>query len=381
MKNRLLLIVAVIIATSCSKEQPWRIVSMPDFLNVDCYYPQKGWEESLSYILSSVKDEDIDFVTVAGDMVMGHWDSAAWNDRDSINKYSNIFYSAWKNRMAEHGFKYYVGIGDHEIGDNPWKTEKKMKAVKQYKKAFKDHFNMPLNGPKEMQGTAFWWRHKNALFISIDVFEESADYKELIRPGVTGAQLDWMNNVLKEESKGVDHIIVQGHAPALTPVRKWSSSGLTIVDGQDSELWQLMKRYGVDVYLCGEVHAVTCKERDGIMQIAHGGLIGYNSRTNYLVMEISEDKIDLEVKEIELTATGKHLIQTKKNRPLEQVGILDDKKGFYSIGKCCIDKSQGTKQFTNRTGYFLEKLESSNEIGYPIFHKTKDELKRLEELL
>ena len=33
-----------------------------------------------------------------------------------------------------------------------------------------------------------------------------------------------------------------------------------------------MVKHGVDLYLCGEVHAVTCTQRDGIQQIAHGGL-------------------------------------------------------------------------------------------------------------
>ena len=40
--------------------------------------------------------------------------------------------------------------------------------------------------------------------------------------------------------------------------------------GRDSEFWQTMKEYNVDAYLCGEVHAITCTERVGIMQIAHG---------------------------------------------------------------------------------------------------------------
>ncbi len=47
--------------------KPWRFVSMPDFLNVDTDYPQKGWEESLTYVLQAVKAEKPDFVMVAGD--------------------------------------------------------------------------------------------------------------------------------------------------------------------------------------------------------------------------------------------------------------------------------------------------------------------------
>jgi len=56
------------------QDQSWTFVSIPDFLNVHCDFPQKGWEDALSYILESVKREDPDYVVVAGHLVMGHWD-------------------------------------------------------------------------------------------------------------------------------------------------------------------------------------------------------------------------------------------------------------------------------------------------------------------
>jgi len=347
----------------------WTFVSMPDFLNVDCDYPQEGWEEALSYILESVKQENPDFLVVAGDLVMGHWDSPDWSDNDSIAKYSERYYSAWINRMNHHGLKFYTSIGDHEVGDNPWRTPKKLEAVKAYKQAFANYLKMPDNGPDHMKGTAFWWRHKNVLFISTDVFEEGESDQGLIKAGVSGNQLSWLKKIL-EENSDVDHKIVLGHAPILGPVRKWSSSGLMIKEGRDSEFWQTMKQYNVDAYLCGEVHAITCTERDGIMQIAHGGLIGYNTRTNYMVVKVSKDKIELEIKEIDLLPHGDHLWQTKNNRPLENVTISeeDKTKSFYTVGLATIEKSAG-KQFINRDGYFLTKHEMSNEFAVPVFRK------------
>jgi len=347
----------------------WTFVSMPDFLNVDCDYPQEGWEDALSYILESIKKENPDFLIVAGDLVMGHWDSPEWNDKDTIAKYSNRYYSAWINRMNNHGLKFYTSIGDHEVGDNPWKNSRKLETVKLYKDAFSKYLKMPENGPKHMKGTAFWWRHKNVLFISTDVFEKGQSDQGLIKAGVTGDQLSWLKKIL-EENQDVDHKIVLGHAPILGPVRKWSSSGLMIKEGRDSEFWQTMKKHNVDAYLCGEVHAITCTERDGIMQIAHGGLIGYNTRTNYMVVHVSKDKIELEIKEIDLLPHGEHLWQTKNNRPLENVTISEEDKikGFYSVGLVTIEKIEG-KIFINRKGYFLTKHETSNENAVPIFMK------------
>ncbi len=388
--NLIIAFLVIIAPLSCqskdlNEEESWTFVSMPDFLNVDCDYPQPGWEDALSYILNSVKNENPDFLLVPGDIVMGHWDDTMlknsqtlnWNNADTIAKYSERYYSAWKQRMDDQGLKYYTSIGDHEIGDNPWQKPKKIDAVKHYKNAFAKHMKMPTNGPDHMKGTAFWWKHKNVLFISVDVFEEGNSNQGSIKAGVTGRQLEWLEKVL-DNNKDVDHKIVMGHAPVLGPVRKWSSSGLMISEGRDSEFWQTMKANNVDAYLCGEVHAITCKERDGIMQVAHGGLIGYNTRTNYMVVKVSKDKIDLEIKEIEMLPSGKHLWQMGNNRPLEKVTITDEKKekGFYPVGIATIDKTNG-KQFINRKGYFLKEHEESNERGVPVFRDTFQEPQKI----
>jgi len=359
--------------SACNAQEndaPWTFVSMPDFLNVDCDYPQPGWEDALSYVLTSVKNENPDFLVVAGDLVMGHWDGPEGNNKDSIVKYSNRYYPAWKNRMKHYRLKFYTSIGDHEVGDNPWHDPKKVEAVSHYKEQFAAHMKMPQNGPEHMKGTAFWWRHKNVLFISTDVFEKGTSDQGSIKAGVTGKQLEWLEQVL-EENSDVHHKIVLGHVPILGPVRKWSSSGLMIKEGRTSDFWKTMKKFQVDAYLCGEVHAITCTERDDIMQIAHGGLIGYNTRTNYIVFKVTRDKLELEIKEIEMLPHGKHLWQKGTNRPLENVTITDDtkSKGFYLVGTATIDKSSDEKKFVDRRGYFLKKLESSADVAYPVFRK------------
>ncbi len=365
-------ILAFGILVSCTRGEKeakprWTFVSMPDFLNVDCDYPQPGWEEALSYILSSAKAENPAFLMVAGDLVMGHWDAPAWNDQDTIAKYSARYYSAWKERMRAHGLTYYTAIGDHEVGDNPWRSEKKWKAVPMYKEAFARHLSMPQNGPEHMRGTAFWWRHQDVLFISVDVFEEGEGKQGHIQAGVTGRQLQWFKEVLLNQADA-RHKIVMGHTPVLSPVRKWSSSGLILTGGRQSEFWQTMRQHEVDLYLCGEVHAITCTERDGIMQIAHGGLIGYNTRTNYLVVDVFADRLQLELKEIDMLPSGPHLWQTKNNRPLEKVAISPENRrlGFRPVGRLTIDKTTSTR-WIDRKGYFHPELASSDEAAVPIF--------------
>lgn len=353
-------------AEDASSANPsWTFVSMPDFLNVDTLYPQPGWEDALGTILEAVKSERPDFVMVAGDLLMGRWKSEA-----EIEKYAAVYYPAWIARMQAHRLKFYAAIGDHELGDNPW-PQAKARLVPLFKQKFRDYLKMPLNGPAHMRGTAFWWKHDGSLFVAVDVFESGDGRQGKIVARVTGEQLDWLDRVL-EANRDARHVVVMGHTPILGPVRAWSSSRLMLEGGADSPLWKTMAKHRVDLYLCGEVHAITCKQRDRIWQIAHGGLIGYNTRTNYLVGRVFADRIELELKEIDMLPSGEHLWQPGMNRPLTRVAIPDDAKrrGFTTVGRLVIDKSTAhEKTFRNAAGYFEKRYEPTGpEVYVPAFH-------------
>jgi type 1 glutamine amidotransferase len=334
-------------ANGVSSVKPWRFVSIPDFVNVDLTYPQPGWEETLSYVLNAIKAENPEFVLVAGDLVMGRWP-----DKESIKKYAATYYPAWIKRMEDHGLKFYTAIGDHEIGDNPWRGEK-ADLVSTFKKQFQKYLKMPFNGPLRMKGTAFWFVHENALFVSVDVFEKGEGPQGGIVPKVTGEQLEWFEKVLTE-NPGLEHVIVMGHTPILGPVAKESSSGLMLEGGKDSPLWQALKKHGVDLYLCGEVHAITCTQADGVLQIAHGGLFGYNPKVNYLVATVFADRIELTLKELEIVNSGERLWQEGNNRPYEKVSIADDvkQKDFATVGTATLRRESGNKILTQPTGCF-----------------------------
>jgi len=319
-----------------SSVKPWCFVSIPDFLNVDLTYPQPGWEETLDYVLSAIKAENPEFVLVAGDLVMGRWP-----DKESIKKYAAIYYPAWIKRMQDHGLKFYTAIGDHEIGDNPWRGAK-ADLVPTFKRQFQKYLKMPLNGPLRMKGTAFWFIHENALFVAVDVFEKGEGPQGGIVPKVTTEQLEWFEQVLTENS-GVEHVIVMGHTPILGPVAKESSSGLMLEGGRQSPLWQSLKDHDVDMYLCGEVHAITCTQADGVLQIAHGGLFGYNPKVNYLVATVFAGRIELTLKELEIVNQGGRLWQVGNNRPHETVSITDDvrQRGFATVGTATLKTGNG----------------------------------------
>jgi type 1 glutamine amidotransferase len=303
--------------------QPWRFVSIPNFVGADVSYPQNGWEETLDYVLKAIKAENPEFVLVPGDLVAG-----AWPDKDSIEKQASAYYPAWAKRMQDHDLAFYAAVGDHEIGGSPWPAEK-ADLARLFKRQFQKHLAMPLSGPLRMKGTAYWFIHENVLFVALDVFEKGSGSQAGIVPQVTGEQLQWLEQTLTD-NPGVEHVVVMGHTPVIPPAAQ-SDRGLILAGGVQSPLWQTLKTHRADLYLCGEVHATHCARADGILQMAHGASMGSDPKLNYLVATVSVKGIELEMKEI--------AVENKGGRPV----IADDvrKQGFVTIGNATL--SPGTE--------------------------------------
>ncbi len=327
-------------------EKPWTFVSIPDFLNKDTQYPHPGFEEALSYFLETVKAENPDFVLIPGDLVNGRWPTIMEPTKEGIIENAAIYYPAWKARMDTHNLEYYVAVGDHEVGDNPW-PEEKAKLVPVFEEQFRKYMQMPENGPDHMKGLAYHFIHNNTLFIAVDVFEPGEGTEGKIVAQVSGKQLEWLDEVLKTK-KEVDHIIVMGHTPILGPVNILNSSGMMLEKGIDSDLWKVLAKHQVDLYLCGEVHAITCTEKDKVQQIAHGSLFGWNPTVNYLLGRVTKDKIELELKEIDIIPK----LEGKKSMAITFTEEIK-KKGFRTVGTMTIDKSKA-KIKKSKTGCFLE---------------------------
>ena len=327
------------------KQKAWTFVSIPDFLNKDTLYPHPGFEESLDYILKSIKAENPDFVLVPGDLVNGRWPDLLRPTEEAIDKNAAIYYPAWIQRMKDRGLDFYAALGDHEVGDNPWPPAK-AKMVPFFKQKFRDYLKMPQNGPDHMKGTAFYVAHKNILLISLDVFESDFDSEEKIRAKVTGKQLAWMQSALADHSE-VDHLFVMGHTPIIGPVKRKHSSGLMLEGDSQAPVWQLMASTRVDLYLCGEVHAITCTENAGIEQIAHGSLLGWNTTVNYLLVTVTPHTLTAEMKELAV-------VPVREGRKSKAVLIKEDVKeaGFQTIGKLVIDKINPERIRKVRTGCF-----------------------------
>ena len=386
------LLTAAVAAGSAAAEA-FRFVSIPDWLNADLgdisvlpTYDGGGnsttpsYEAAMDFVLDAVAAENPEFVLVVGDTVNGHWNQDVDNRQifgptgtrvqkaDAINAAADFYYTEWKQRFDDRGLAVHVAVGDHEVGDNNWAAgTDKAHLVPTFKDAFTRNFMVdaggnyvyaerPVGTPYE--GTAYAFQHENTLFVTVDVFRQddpdtSIDTKTgSVKADVNAGQLAWLDGVLAGAAADptVEHVIVQGHTPVLAPVRYQNSSNLTMPGHENTDFWQTMETYGVDLYFCGEVHDMTASNYGGVEQVAHGGILGYADDINYLVATVDGPRIDLELMGIDCTVSGDKMWQCGSNRPRQTIAF--DDPAFATVGTLTIDKASGDTVYTNRTGYF-----------------------------
>lgn len=371
-----------------------RLLSSPDFLNADVadlrhgpgYWSPKrsengsnaSYERALDRILDDWVAQAPAGVLVAGDLVNGHWGRdtdltgnfgpvrTRDEQRAALRRAAATYYPAWLERFRRHGLDVYPSTGDHEYGDNDWSPQKRFLAPK-YAQEFARYFTTQGSGaprfadhPKGPHArTAYAWRpHPNVQVVSIDVFDIT---RRAAHVRVDKAQLRWLRGVLDQARRdGVTWTVVQGHTPILGPTRYAHSSRLQYEGGRDSKLWKVFKRFGVDVYLCGEVHDVTATTQDGILQLAHGGAFQFGL-TNYALLDFRSDRLDVTLNDYRLhMRNGKdrsRLWETTREG-MRKVAVLTG--GSSTIGTLSLSADGG---IAARTGILLP------FEGYPSMHR------------
>jgi 3',5'-cyclic AMP phosphodiesterase CpdA len=314
----------------------YEFVAAPDFLNQDVgdlrTLPSwhrgdpNSWtpklQQGISRFLDEIEALDPDSVLVPGDLVEGHWGRDADHTgifgpvrtdsekKQAIRRAANFYYSTYKHRFDVRGLTLHAALGDHDIGDNDWDNRSRATRFKRsqiglFKEMFARYFTRTPSGKPRYAdrpvGT-IWANTAYAVHLTPDVLLVSLDEFNRrdgdVHLEVQGGQLRWLRQTLKQaRADGVPWVIVQGHNPILMPVRERSTSGGHIEGGRRSALWRTMARFGVDVYLNGEVHDTTMRQADGITQISAGGLL-YTGNASYLVAKIYDDRIEFDARRI-----------------------------------------------------------------------------------
>ncbi|MEM7452980.1 MAG: LamG domain-containing protein [Planctomycetota bacterium] len=391
--------------------QSWKFVSIPDFMNVDLAtldgfpgYPDggrdsttPGFESTLAFYLDAIAAENPDFVLVAGDLVEGEWhqDTTGRNLFGTYNTYAeravaldvaaDLYYSRWKQRFASRSLLPVPAVGDHELGDNNWNAGGvRSSMVPDFKDAFARHFTRDASGQPLFGGTingvparpvgtpwsetAYAFVHNNMLIVSVDVFRQDNPNTTLdsrtgsVLATVDGGQLSWLDNLLAaaRQDPAIEHIVVQGHSPVLTPVRvNGQASELYLRDfdgttdeqladkGRDTDFWQTLALHDVDFYLGGEVHANTLSISDGVIQFVGDGIPFRNG--HYLVGTVNGTQIEIELKFADLFTGPERFWNTINDNRFESLS----QGQWQRVATATFDRSGAVKSLSDVTGQLI----------------------------
>jgi hypothetical protein len=374
-----------------------------------------GYRGASQVLLEALAAENADFFTVSGDMLYTRWpknaELSSATAPQHIREQAAYYYPSWIANVRNYGGfdldDVYTVLGDHEIGDNDWGSNKRP-LVPTYKEEYVRYLGNEATvsggayvaAPAGFEGRTFAVQRGNVLLVGVDQFEtfnSSGAYTQTgsqiasVKLDVTGAQLAWLDATLAlaEGDPTIDHVMVLAHAPIAANefVRVQStSSGLDNASDEHGPWWQTMKAHHVDLYLPGEVHAISMQLAEDVLQVVtgtnifqptnHSGVsnIGFNlnspvtSEQNYMVVEAYADRIELTLKSIETKIWGNSGVANDpvnddpyKNREA-RVATATAAAGFQTVGTLTIDKSGPAPVYKDRTGLFL----SAWTFGQPI---------------
>ncbi len=292
------------------KENKFIFGSLPDpHIGDFAIYRECEVTDRVGGIFKSMKEKGCELVLVPGDWTGGHWEQQGFVDEFGEDPVGRILPLAkkvndcWKMHCSHFGLEQIVSPGDHEYGDNPWGVNSgRAEDFPYYREGFARAFCLDEEGNNiydgtiggvpqrpvgtDYENTSFAVIRENVMFVSLDLFRFDSPSVDLgweknggqsqgaVSGELTPDQGKWLDDILAagKASDEVDFVVVQSHMPVALPILLHASSALTIKDNDESPLWGILKKNGVDVYIAGEVHAVTVSkdEESQLVQFVHG---------------------------------------------------------------------------------------------------------------
>ena len=339
---------------------PWTIVSASDWHSAEGGVLSKGAanfernQQSERRLIAGTVACRPDVVLIAGDVGSGHWTRASLKAagalkpgetiEQAIGRLGEKTYRAMKDNFAAAGVeRLFLCVGDHGLGDNDWPPgSERATSIPYHRATFGRSYNTDRQGkwlwPETVCGaaarpmgtkyrdTSFAVRHKNVLFVMVDIFRQDGPNDRLhprhgsINPDLAGAHLAWFEKVLAagRGDKAVRYVFVQAHTPALPPVRGQSSSMMMADKFGQSNLWRAMRTHRVDLCFAGEVHATTLT-KDPLSDVVQ--LV--TDRNMPTKITVHADKLELQTFSRKLDPDGRPLAN-----PLhEEHKVTIDKRG------------------------------------------------------
>lgn len=292
----------------------WRSIILSDWHQGEKYVFSKRPDEikndvNVTHFLKNTFGGEL--LIIPGDTNAGFWSTESFRQlmsEDVGYEVTNEFavheagrrcYKGVLDTFRKGGYwRVLIAVGDHEAGDNPWKANTSKSYLQpDFMGTFGDNINHGIDNEflydgqigeassrpfgTAFEGTSYAHVHKNTLIVTVNVLYQEDPEKTISDTGtvtgsINGAHLEWFEQILEEgqDHPDVKHIFVQGHFPALFPVRKVQSSGIYMDGHDESDFIEAMRKNDVDIYFAGEVHlnTVTKDEDSNLIQITSRGM-------------------------------------------------------------------------------------------------------------
>jgi 3',5'-cyclic AMP phosphodiesterase CpdA len=212
-------------------------------------YGSKSYEATVFQAVSKIAEIKPDMVLVTGDMVAGQ--------KKGLDYFGmwEAFHKAVTIPLTKLDIPLAVTPGNHDgSGELNFKLERDIYVGQWTKYKPKVEY---LN--QDFFPHYYSFKKHNILFISLDA--------TLVGP-LDQKQKKWLVSQLQEH-KHFRHTVVFGHIPVFAVVEKKASEILA-----DTELQEIFRRYGVDLYLSGHHHAYYPGYYDGVRHISQACLGG-----------------------------------------------------------------------------------------------------------
>ena len=156
-------------------------------------------------------------------------------------------WKSWQNILQKKGFtrnKVYNVLGNHELG-NPHDSEHGFNYFFKWQKEYQKYFSylLPNNGPPGYDHLAYYFEHKNSLFVILDSYYIDPTTNKVWKAKVSDFQLSWLSE--KTSHINVSHKFAFSHAPAFS---------ITGGSPGDPNLWHILIENDFDVLFSGHEH-------------------------------------------------------------------------------------------------------------------------------
>ena len=185
------------------------------------FSPSANFKETVFYeLVCAAIDERVDFVFIAGDLVIRNYAEAA--DKDSV-------FRDWyfvMDTLKQHNIKFYAARGNNDYSRAAWDS------------LFSGNYAFPVNGPENEKNVTYTIELNNVLFIVLDQFTQSLKINQ-----------KWLDEILSHTDK--IHIFAAGHEPAF---KVYNSTNLGVHPAARDSLWESLLMAGSKIFFSGHDH-------------------------------------------------------------------------------------------------------------------------------